>query len=238
MVKKGARPDDFVIIGTQVLEQSLDIDFDLMMSDLAPMDLLFQRIGRLHRFNIKYKSDPSCYIALDNQKVNSYLYDQTVLDHTLNILQNHQTLTLPTDIAPIVQKAYDNLSGEYLKDKAKEEQKALTFMLDEPVNKINTLDDFLHHGAIDGDKKQIAQMCMRDIKPQLIFIINQDNLSDRDLSKRTITLPRKVVYNPYEFMQNWQNKTINDLPVIDLPQDIGNYQVVYNKNLGLIVNNI
>ena len=39
--KKGACPDDFVIIGTQVLEQSLDIDFDLMISDLAPMDLTF-----------------------------------------------------------------------------------------------------------------------------------------------------------------------------------------------------
>lgn len=236
--KKGIRPNDFVIIGTQVLEQSLDIDFDLMISDLAPMDLLFQRIGRLHRFNIKHKSDPICYITLDNQKINSYLYDQVVLDNTLNILQDHQTLTLPADIASLVQKAYDHLSDEYFKDKAKEEQKALTFMLDKPVNKIDTLDDFLRHGAIDGDKEQVAQMRVRDIKPQLTFVINQDNLPDEDLLKRTIILPRKVVYNPYEFMQNWQNKTVDDLPVIDLPQDIGNYQVVYNKNLGLIVNNI
>ena len=50
IIGKGSRPPGgVVVIGTQTLEQSLDVDADFLISDICPVDVLLQRMGRLHR---------------------------------------------------------------------------------------------------------------------------------------------------------------------------------------------
>lgn len=116
--KNAKRPESMVVIGTQVIEQSLDIDFDCLITDLAPMDLIFQRIGRLHRHEItrpsKYRL-PKVYILGSSPTLNfdegsKAVYGGYLLARTQNFLKS--TLKLPNDISTLVQKVYHEIDGD------------------------------------------------------------------------------------------------------------------------------
>lgn len=162
-----------VVIGTQVLEQSLDIDFDLLITDVCPMDLFLQRTGRLHRHNRdhrpdKYK-DPQCFLITDefyNEKTGSKsIYGEWLLRKTLEYLP--QRITVPDDISPLVQKVYVSFDDsdeyqKYIKDQQDKEYRANTFLLDTPDD---TIDDTIHgilSRQISDTDEEIAEASVRD----------------------------------------------------------------------------
>jgi CRISPR-associated endonuclease/helicase Cas3 len=119
-------------VATQVVEQSLDLDFDLMVSDHAPVDLLLQRSGRLHRHggNIRPANlreprllvvQPESFSAPDApvfDRGSTYVYDEHILLMSWLNLRNRLVLTIPDDIEPLVEATYEttacppNLSAE------------------------------------------------------------------------------------------------------------------------------
>lgn len=120
------RPERLVVVGTQVIEQSLDIDFDLLVTDLAPVDLVLQRVGRLHR-HVRGPDEgdrperlrrPRCLVTGVEDWTSAppsvvagsrTVYGASALIRSLVAMGqvlDRGHLVLPDDIAPLVQHAY------------------------------------------------------------------------------------------------------------------------------------
>ena len=115
------RPERVIIVGTQVLEQSLDIDVDYMITAICPIDLLFQRIGRYHRHGdagtirehvvvanivqVLIPSDLSSYGGTE------YVYEKCYLDATIDAINEHNGhLLIPSGMPDMINYVYSHAS--------------------------------------------------------------------------------------------------------------------------------
>lgn len=190
-VGKDSKPetrDRLIVVGTQVMEQSLDIDFDFLVTELCPMDLLLQRVGRLHR-HPRERPEPlreaMCLVldtgeeAFDPGSV--AVYGEWLLWRTRRLLPD--ALTLPEDLPRLVHAAYgwerdDPLAAErndpayeaYRKFQRDQRSKASSFVIlgpDDPIDE--TLDDFLANSAVRSDPA--ARVAVRDGDPSIDVLV-------------------------------------------------------------------
>jgi CRISPR-associated endonuclease/helicase Cas3 len=117
----GTREGRKILIATQVVEQSLDLDFDLIVTDLAPIDLVLQRAGRLWRHERDTKTrgeicEPTLIIAgLAGDEPPSFgkplwwgkVYREDILLLTWILLSGRKSLRLPDEIDTLVQEVYE-----------------------------------------------------------------------------------------------------------------------------------
>ena len=111
-----------ILIGTQVLEQSLDFDADVLFTRLAPIDFIIQRIGRLWRFKTTPRPKNlvrQCYVLapkLEDIESESYrafgksalIYEPYTLARTLEVLTKYEDreINLPNDVPALLETAY------------------------------------------------------------------------------------------------------------------------------------
>lgn len=164
------RPARRIVVGTQVLEQSLDIDVDVMVTDLAPADLVLQRVGRLHRHATTPRPAPLTSPRLIVRGVKDWgatppepvpesgvIYGLAALLRAAALLDDE--IALPEGIAPLVRRAYaadllppagweqrwDEATRAELRRAFDQQHRASTYLLDEPREPENL------NGFIDVD---------------------------------------------------------------------------------------
>ena len=114
-----SRPHRAVLVATQVIEQSLDLDFDLMVSDMAPADLLLQRVGRLHRherLRPHALERPQLFICQPEMAGDvprfdpgtTAVYDPHILLRSWLTLGDRAIVRVPGDVESIIADVYDD----------------------------------------------------------------------------------------------------------------------------------
>ena len=118
-------PSGSILVATQVIEQSLDLDFDLLATDLAPIDLLLQRAGRLqrHRRNDEYRPvglvAPRLLVVRPeadlaglpvHDRGSAAVYDGHLLDATFlavdRVVRDGGVVRVPDDVSRLVEFVY------------------------------------------------------------------------------------------------------------------------------------
>jgi CRISPR-associated endonuclease/helicase Cas3 len=115
------RPNGSLLVSTQIVEQSVDIDADCLVTDLAPTELILQRIGRLHRHKRTRPNgftQATCYILhpdtdwKGNVKAvkgalnpHHLIYPPLSLWQAADTLKARQHIQLPDDIRPLLESA-------------------------------------------------------------------------------------------------------------------------------------
>ena len=181
--KHGQRPPTAIVVATQVLEQSLDVDFDLMITALAPIDLMLQRAGRLHRHDnprptplaqaTLYCLQADLTVKAPQFGLSAEVYEPITLLRTALVLENydHQALRLPAAVSDLIESVYGSKVIHY------------------PENLTNTAEDWemLAHGLAKQVKFIAQENSLPPPTEEDFFEQLADFMEDDDLVHKTQT---------------------------------------------------
>ncbi|HHU63702.1 MAG TPA: CRISPR-associated helicase Cas3' [Clostridiales bacterium] len=201
------------VIATQVVEVSLDIDFDWMFTECAPPDALAQRAGRVNRYRDP-KRDSRIYIyrpSNQSEKLYNPINDPELLKRTMDILQEMSEDMKEKDLLVFIEKVYEGFPME----KTDAFQQAIKQYKESQKIRKQILDNML-------DEEQVERTRLSKYETISVIPFSFYNQVKNEAPKNRIKYEVKV---PYWYF--FKHKKIRDgLLFCDL---------IYDKKLGAIL---
>ena len=178
------RPTRYVLVATQVVEQSLDVDLDVMVTDFAPVDLLLQRSGRLQRherpgrtggppvLHIRWPGDSGGALPTFDQ-ASTYVYDEHILLRTWHALRQPDEIAIPGTVQELVDGVYredegvPEGAGEELAAKWRETWGAMQKKKDRETREARERTVRTPAGSIAEDPSDFQRFCREEDSPEL-----------------------------------------------------------------------
>lgn len=183
-----------ILVGTQVLEQSVDIDADRLFTRLCPTDMLLQRIGRLWRHE---KLDPlrprsaECVVEILNEepfqnKETSSKYEKTppvyapyVLMRTQEVFEGRTHLTIPGDMRELIEATYSERkeTGWYaeLKSQLDDEVRELKRFADLSRSKAKDTQNDTEAATRYSEEETVEVLLLKDCKEGSLLPFGSEN---------------------------------------------------------------
>lgn len=194
------RPTRGVLVATQVIEQSLDLDFDVMASEIAPIDLLLQRSGRLHRHprprpngletpefivlcDAEKNGPPSETFGKNIEKV----YDRYFLLRTWLALRGLDKINVPEEIEDLVEAVYgaddavhndnwfealDDAKRKLESEQSESKGAAQNLLVSEPCDPLDLIEHF-NNQLVDEEDPEVhkaVRAATRECDPSITVI--------------------------------------------------------------------
>jgi len=175
-------PGPFVLVATQVVEVSLDIDFDVLFTEACPIDALIQRLGRVNRRGERPPAEVFIYKQTPNA---DRVYDPALVrDSVKQLCSRGRSKLEEFELAKIVNDVYDK---EDYESRFQEEFKKTRALI------ADVQDNLRHMYRLTVDEKMLQRVVTRESDYVTI------NVVPRDYADRVSSLPKDERYRRVEF---------------------------------------
>ncbi len=209
----GKRPRKSILIATQIMEMSMDVDFDTMFSDLAPADSILQRIGRMRRHDdagtVRENGFKSVfYLVLPDKLRGKWAlpYSEAVLTATEGVVSRMSQISVPEDIRPLIEQTYEKAGDDWIKEEVEKAAKAGSRIIGAPEDTYRP----------DSMLRTMAQTRLSDRESVEILCLDEEELA---------TLPKVKSWST-KACRDWCEKMISEKSVRSYQDKLGKLDVV------------